>query len=499
MRKYSWILAVILIGCIVAFASCRRMERMIAPALPDAEQVEPPEMPEEMMPMAEEGIGIFDTDVMPGHGLIAEAFYPGVTLEQLPDFDTLTPFHTWMVANIDVPHTPYERGFPQLGVDVLEDFGIRLRGQLKVDTAGDYNFKVQSDDGAQVYINDELIVDNDGLNAFTTAIGSAMLTAGYHDLEIRYFQGPRTHIGLQWSWQPPGEAEAIVPPEVLYPPGTGEVAAEPMMEMEMPIAEMPLGMPTLDKIYWTQTNGVIRRANPDGSNVEDVVTGLGYASGIAIDSIAGKVYWVDHALNGIQRANLDGTGIENLVSAADTQSPALFALDVSAGKMYWTGWTMNSVRRANLDGSNVEDYITGLSTPSAVLLDVPGNKIYWTSGPIGGDSSFYGANLNDLSDSEKLADISGVFHLTLHPAQQKIFWTERYNSIRCANLDGSNIQDLVDGLGQPGGIEVDIHGGKMYWRDWSTDKIQRANLDGSNVEDVVTGVPADVISFLYTF
>ena len=235
MRKYTWIVVLALIACTIAFVSCKRMEEMVSPVMPEPEPpTETVEPPVEMMPMAEEGIGIFDTDVMPGHGLIAEAFYPGGKLTMLPDFDTLTPFHMWMVANIDVPHTPYERGFPELGVEILTDFAIRLRGQLKVETAGTYNFKIQSDDGAQVYINGDLIVDNDGLHPFTIATGSAMLAAGYHDLEILYFQGPPTHIGLQWSWQPPGGVEAIVPPEVLYPPRTEEMPEmpEPMVEME---------------------------------------------------------------------------------------------------------------------------------------------------------------------------------------------------------------------------------------------------------------------------
>ena len=187
MRKYQWLVIVMLIGCVVAVAGCKRMERMMAPVVPDPEPtVEPPV---EMMPM-DEGIGIFDTEVMEGHGLIAEAFYPGVVLKQLPDFSTLTPVHTWAVANLDVPHTPYEQGFPVLGVEILTDFAIRFRGQLKIETAGTYNFRIQVDDGAQVYINGELVVDNDGLHPFTSANGSAMLAAGYQDLENPVF--PRT-------------------------------------------------------------------------------------------------------------------------------------------------------------------------------------------------------------------------------------------------------------------------------------------------------------------
>ena len=71
-----------------------------------------------------------------------------------------------------------------------------------------------------------------------------------------------------------------------------------------------------------------------------------------------------------------------------------------------------------------------------------------------------------------------------------IFWTDfGADKIQRANLDGSNIEDLVtQGLSVPTGIALDVVGGKMYWTDLAnyTDKIQRANLDGSDVQDLVT-------------
>ena len=68
-----------------------------------------------------------------------------------------------------------------------------------------------------------------------------------------------------------------------------------------------------------------------------------------------------------------------------------------------------------------------------------------------------------------------------------IVWVDAdTDKIQRANLDGSNIEDLVtQGLEAPIGIALDVVGGKMYWTDAGTDKIQRANLDGSNVEDLV--------------
>ncbi len=47
---------------------------------------------------------------------------------------------------------------------------------------------------------------------------------------------------------------------------------------------------------------------------------------------------------------------------------------------------------------------------------------------------------------------------------------------------------MTTGLDIPAGLALDLDGGKMYWADQATFKIQRADLDGSNVEDLVTTV-----------
>ena len=46
MRKYQWIVIVMLIGCMVSFTSCEKVPKMMDMIMPDAEQVEPPEVPE---------------------------------------------------------------------------------------------------------------------------------------------------------------------------------------------------------------------------------------------------------------------------------------------------------------------------------------------------------------------------------------------------------------------------------------------------------------------
>jgi len=73
---------------------------------------------------------------------------------------------------------------------VFENFAIRFRAELKIDTPGIYTFELNSDDGSQLYINGKLVIDNDGIHATVSKQGSIKLDMGIHPVEIHYFQGP---------------------------------------------------------------------------------------------------------------------------------------------------------------------------------------------------------------------------------------------------------------------------------------------------------------------
>ena len=105
--------------------------------------------------------------------------------------------------------------------------------------------------------------------------------------------------------------------------------------------------------------------------------GLAFPGEIALDVANGKMYWTNPGSDKVQRADLDGSNVEDLVSSG-LISPTGLALDVSGGKMYWTDRGTAKIQRAGLDGSNVEDLvISGLTTPTGLDLDVSGGKMYW--------------------------------------------------------------------------------------------------------------------------
>ncbi len=239
-------------------------------------------------------------------------------------------------------------------------------------------------------------------------------------------------------------------------------------------------------MYWTERTAdagavaKIKRANINGTGVESLVTtGLTDPRGIAVDVDGGKMYWSDRSSIRIQRANIDGTAVESLVTGlTDPRGPAL---DLTGGKMYWGGdGAPHQIRRANLDGSVVEGVVVGSWLPRAVALD-PAGKIYWGNK----DATIRRANLDGTAEELLLSGVSFSFGIALDPAAGKMYWTEA-TRIQRANLDGTAVEELVTGLSFGFGIAVDPAGGKMYWTDFTLDKIQRANLDGTGVEDVVT-------------
>ena len=239
------------------------------------------------------------------------------------------------------------------------------------------------------------------------------------------------------------------------------------------------------KMYWADyRTDKIQRANLDGSGVEDLVTGLAGPYDVTLDLGAGKMYWTDQWAQKIQRANLDGSAMEDLITRTSglDYAPENIALDLSAGKMYWT--ETRTIRRANLDGSGVEDLVTGLEGPLGVAMDLDAGKIYWGNYI---PNTIRRANLDGSAaeDVVSSAEMTGrPLDLALDLGADKMYWLGG-DTIQRANLDGSGIENILT-VGHSQGIALDLGAGKIYWTDDGRDKIQRANLDGSGVEDLVT-------------
>lgn len=67
------------------------------------------------------------------------------------------------------------------------DFGVSYEGYFMAPEDEMYTFKVKSDDGAVLYVGDDLILDNDGAHAIAEASVSVPLRKGYHKIRLQYF------------------------------------------------------------------------------------------------------------------------------------------------------------------------------------------------------------------------------------------------------------------------------------------------------------------------
>ena len=250
--------------------------------------------------------------------------------------------------------------------------------------------------------------------------------------------------------------------------------------------------PAEGKIYWLKegfstmdltSHRSIAWANLDGSNDKTLVTprGVGIPGGLAVDEGGGQIYWTDAGMGRIQRANLDGTNVEILLTGL--HDPSSLALDVAEGWIYWTDAGTGRIQRANLDGTNVETLLTGLEQPGNIALDVEGGQIYWIELDPG---RIQRANLDGTNVETLLAFLENPVDLAVDADGDQIYWVEGElwnicapledycgpwdNSdgrMRRADLDGTNVETLrPKEMRAPKGIALDTNGGKIYWTDY---------------------------------
>ena len=94
----------------------------------------------------------------------------------LPDFGDLAPVESGIATTVGL-------GEGRFG----ERRGMRLEGTIEVGTSDVYRFLLTSDDGSRLWIDGELVVDNDGLHGAIGKVGAIALARGAHRIRVDYF------------------------------------------------------------------------------------------------------------------------------------------------------------------------------------------------------------------------------------------------------------------------------------------------------------------------
>ena len=134
----------------------------------------------------------------------------------------MTPVLQGAVSGLDL--TPRQR---------RQGYAFNYTGYLQVPSSGLYAFTLNSDAGSKLYIDGQLVVNNDGLHSPTDLSGWVGLQAGYHALNVQYFCdtqsalfGSSTYFDtLSLSYEGPGISKTPVPVTAYYRvPGGNEPA-----------------------------------------------------------------------------------------------------------------------------------------------------------------------------------------------------------------------------------------------------------------------------------
>jgi len=263
--------------------------------------------------------------------------------------------------------------------------------------------------------------------------------------------------------------------------------------------------------------GRVLTSNPDGSDLKVIVSeGRRLPDGIVVDVGAGHIYWTNmghpSANDGsIDRADLDGKNVTNIIPPGNTFTPKQLQLDKKNGKLYWSDREGMRVMRANLDGSKIEtlvDTSQGEARPGkeikkwcvGIAIDVDGGKLYWTQkgADNAGEGRIFRANLEipkgqtpaNRKDIELLFDgLPEPIDLDLDLANRIMYWTDRGdpprgNTVNRAPMDPTPgvktepeivFTHLMEGIG----LALDLKGGRMFITDLGG-SIYGANLDGSD-------------------
>ncbi len=100
---------------------------------------------------------------------------------------------------------------------VASNFSVRWTGFVVPLFSETYTFTTLSDDGVEVIINNQPIVDNWTDHSATSNSGSITLLAGKHyAITVQYYQGGGAAV-IQLYWQSQSQAQQIVPQSQLFP------------------------------------------------------------------------------------------------------------------------------------------------------------------------------------------------------------------------------------------------------------------------------------------
>lgn len=118
-------------------------------------------------------------------GPLSVRYYALGDATSFPDFTTLTPFQTTTATGINIAQT--EGNLASSGR--ADNVGIVYEGWVNVTTPNVYAFRLAANEGAKLYLNGRLEIDNSGPNSSDIErLRHIGLRVGFHHLRVEYYE-----------------------------------------------------------------------------------------------------------------------------------------------------------------------------------------------------------------------------------------------------------------------------------------------------------------------
>src|SRR5882724_1930615 len=153
----------------------------------------------------------------------------------------------------------------------------------------------------------------------------------------------------------------------------------------------------------------------------------------------GRLFFLDLAAGRVLSANPDGTGLTTLVEEG-RKLPDGLAIDIAAGHLYWTNMgnpkvNDGSILRSDLDGKNLTTIVPsgGTFTPKQLQIEKSAGKLYWCDreGMRVMRANLDGSNIETLVDTSDGDPRPGTDQtkmcvgITVDPDREQIYWTQK--------------------------------------------------------------------------
>lgn len=137
----------------------------------------------------------------PDRMMVAEVYRMSSSDKSVRDMNRRKPMSTVCLAQLDF--APRHMGLGLPGLDMSEWYGLDIRFTIDMPIDSDRDFVLLCDDGCVLHVDNQEVVNADGLHTVQAVMGTVHLSKGVHHLRVRYFQGPGDGA-LMLGWKKAG-------------------------------------------------------------------------------------------------------------------------------------------------------------------------------------------------------------------------------------------------------------------------------------------------------